>query len=109
MKPFLAAIRWFPLGQLIALESSRRIAMGGGQGIRHVRSTEIFAPKNAIWSWSAKMTGSEFLRLGDGRPNMTKFTMLVSVTAISLGVQLQSVMADEVPNYDVRKSCKADL
>ena len=40
---------------------------------------------------------------------MTKLTMLVSVTALSLGVQLQSAMADEVPNYDVRKSCKTDL
>jgi len=40
---------------------------------------------------------------------MTKLTILVSVAALSLGVQLQSAMADEVPNYDVRKSCKADL
>jgi len=40
---------------------------------------------------------------------MTKLTILVSVATLSLGVQLQSAMADEVPTYDVRKSCKADL
>jgi hypothetical protein len=39
---------------------------------------------------------------------MIKLTMLVSAAALSLGVQLQSAMADEVPNYDVRKSCKVD-
>src|SRR5262245_40492759 len=30
MTPFLAAIRWFPLGQLIAPQSNRRIAVGAG-------------------------------------------------------------------------------
>ena len=39
---------------------------------------------------------------------MIKLTMLVSAAALSLGAQLQSAMADEVPNYDVRKSCKVD-
>jgi hypothetical protein len=39
---------------------------------------------------------------------MIKLTMLVSAAALFLGVQLQSAMADEVPNYDVRKSCKVD-
>src|SRR5262249_18405772 len=41
--------------------------------------------------------------------NMTKLTILVSVATLSLGILLQTAMADEVPNYDVRKSCKADL
>lgn len=39
---------------------------------------------------------------------MTKLTILVLAAALSLGVQLQGAMADEVPNYDVRKSCKVD-
>jgi hypothetical protein len=39
---------------------------------------------------------------------MTKLIVLLSAATLSLGVQLQCAMADEVPNYDVRKSCKAD-
>jgi len=39
---------------------------------------------------------------------MTRLIMLVSAATLSLGVQLQCAMADEVPNYDVRKSCKLD-
>ena len=45
---------------------------------------------------------------GDGRPKMTKLIVLVSAATLSLGVQLQCAVADEVPNYDVRKSCKLD-
>src|SRR4029453_10354298 len=36
----LAEFLWFPLGQLIALQSSRRIAKRGQGCIRHVSSTE---------------------------------------------------------------------
>ena len=52
--------------------------------------------------------GTEFWRLGDGRPKMTKLIVLLSAATLSLGVQLQCAVADEVPNYDVRKSCKMD-
>src|SRR4029450_13153064 len=52
--------------------------------------------------------GTEFWRLGDGRPKMTKLIVLLSAATLSLGVQLQCAMADEVTNYDVRTSCKAD-
>ena len=40
---------------------------------------------------------------------MTKLGMVVAVAAVSLGVQANVANADEVPTYDVRKSCKADL
>jgi hypothetical protein len=40
---------------------------------------------------------------------MTKLAIMISVGAISLGVQVHCAAADEVPTYDVRKSCKADV
>lgn len=40
---------------------------------------------------------------------MTKLTILVAIAAISLGVQLHSAVADDVPKFDVRKNCKADV
>jgi len=40
---------------------------------------------------------------------MTKLAMLVSITAISLGAQMAVAVADDVPNFDIRKSCKADV
>ena len=39
---------------------------------------------------------------------MTKLAMLISVCAVAFGVQVYRVAADEVPTYDVRKSCKTD-
>lgn len=39
---------------------------------------------------------------------MTKLAMLVSVCAVAFGVQVCRVAADEVPTYDVRKTCKTD-
>lgn len=40
---------------------------------------------------------------------MTKFAIMAAVAAISLGVQIHAAIADEVPTFDVRKSCKADV
>src|SRR6266705_1754033 len=40
---------------------------------------------------------------------MTKLAILIAIAAMSLGVQMHSAAADEVPTYDVRKSCKADV
>ena len=40
---------------------------------------------------------------------MTKLAMLVSAVAISLGGSMTAALADDVPNFDVRKSCKADV
>jgi hypothetical protein len=40
---------------------------------------------------------------------MTKLGIVVAIAAVSLGVQANVASADEVPTYDVRKSCKADL
>jgi hypothetical protein len=40
---------------------------------------------------------------------MTKVAMLVFVAAISLVGQIQAAAADEVPKFDIRKSCKADI
>jgi len=40
---------------------------------------------------------------------MTKFVMLFSVAAMSLGGQTTVAIADEVPTFDIRKSCKADV
>ena len=39
---------------------------------------------------------------------MAKLAMLISVCAVAFGVQVYRVAADEVPTYDVRKSCKTD-
>ena len=39
---------------------------------------------------------------------MTKLAMLISVCAVAFGVQVYRVAADDVPTYDVRKSCKTD-
>jgi len=40
---------------------------------------------------------------------MTKLAVLVSIAAISLGVQMSAAVADELPTFDVRKNCKADV
>ena len=40
---------------------------------------------------------------------MTKCIVLVLAATGSFGMHLSPAMADEVPNYDVRKSCKVDL
>jgi hypothetical protein len=39
---------------------------------------------------------------------MTKLGVLISVCAVAFGVQVYRVAADDVPTYDVRKSCKTD-
>jgi hypothetical protein len=41
--------------------------------------------------------------------NMTKLAMLVSVAAMSFGGEITAANADEVPNFDISKSCKADV
>ena len=41
--------------------------------------------------------------------NMTKFAMLVSTVVLSVCAQSLVVLADEVPKFDVRKSCHADV
>src|SRR5215472_17601688 len=43
------------------------------------------------------------------RMNMTKLAMLVSVAAMSFGGEITAANADEVPNFDISKSCKADV
>ena len=40
---------------------------------------------------------------------MTKLAILIAIAAISFGVQMHSAAADDVPTYNVRKSCKADV
>lgn len=40
---------------------------------------------------------------------MKKFALVSAVAAISLGVQVHAAIADEVPTFDVRKSCKTDV
>jgi len=39
---------------------------------------------------------------------MTKLATLISVCAVAFGLQVYRVAADDVPTYDVRKSCKTD-
>ena len=39
---------------------------------------------------------------------MTRLVILAAVAAISVGIQIRAAIADDVPTYDVRKSCKAD-
>jgi hypothetical protein len=40
---------------------------------------------------------------------MTKLGVMIAIATVSLGFQANVANADEVPTYDVRKSCKADL
>jgi len=40
---------------------------------------------------------------------MKKLVMLAALAAGSLGAPVSVAVADEVPTYDVRKSCKVDL
>jgi hypothetical protein len=40
---------------------------------------------------------------------MTKLAMLIFAGAIFFGMQAHRALADEVPTYDVQKSCKTDV
>jgi hypothetical protein len=40
---------------------------------------------------------------------MTKLVMLIVTTVISVSMQPLAAVADEVPTFDVRKSCHADV
>ena len=40
---------------------------------------------------------------------MKKFVMVTALAAVSFGAPVSIAAADEVPRYDVRKSCKVDL
>lgn len=40
---------------------------------------------------------------------MTRLAILAAMAAISVGIQTRAAVADDVPTYDVRKSCKADV
>lgn len=40
---------------------------------------------------------------------MTNRTMMAAVAALSLGMPISAAVGDDVPTYDVRKSCKADV
>ena len=40
---------------------------------------------------------------------MTKFVMLIIAVVVSICVQPLAAVADEVPTFDVRKSCHADV
>src|SRR5262245_54776261 len=46
---------------------------------------------------------------GNRRKSMKKLVMLAALAANSLGAPVSVAVADEVPAYDVRKSCKVDL
>jgi hypothetical protein len=41
--------------------------------------------------------------------NMTKFVMLITTAVLSVCAQPLAAVADEVPTYDVRKTCRADV
>ena len=45
----------------------------------------------------------------DRRKSMKKFVMVTALAAVSFGAPVSIAAADEVPTYDVRKSCKVDL
>jgi len=40
---------------------------------------------------------------------MTKFVMLIATVVVSVCVQPLASVADEVPTFDIRKSCHADV
>ena len=41
--------------------------------------------------------------------NMRSLALAVSIATMVVGLQIHYAAADEVPTYDVRKSCKADV
>jgi hypothetical protein len=45
----------------------------------------------------------------DRRKSMKKFVMVTALAAVSFGAPVSIAAGDEVPTYDVRKSCKVDL
>ena len=45
----------------------------------------------------------------DRRKSMKRFVMVTALAAVSFGAPVAIAVADEVPTYDVRKSCKVDL
>jgi hypothetical protein len=57
-----------------------------------------------------EMTGSRILRSLDRRKeSMTKVSMMAVLAAVSLGLPMSAAVGDDVPTYDMRKSCKADV
>ena len=40
---------------------------------------------------------------------MTKFVMLIAIALVSVCIRPLAAVADEVPKFDVRKSCRADV
>ncbi|MGB8047773.1 MAG: hypothetical protein WCF53_07710 [Pseudolabrys sp.] len=40
---------------------------------------------------------------------MTKVSMMAVLAAVSLGLPMSAAVGDDVPTYDMRKSCKADV
>lgn len=45
----------------------------------------------------------------DRRKSMKRFVTVAALAAVSFGAPVSIAVADEVPTYDVRKSCKVDL
>jgi hypothetical protein len=40
---------------------------------------------------------------------MTKFVMLITTALVSVCIQPLAAVADEVPTFDVKKTCRADV
>lgn len=54
-----------------------------------------------------EMTGSG--SLDRRKESMTKVSMMAVLAAVSLGLPMSAAVGDDVPTYDMRKSCKADV
>jgi hypothetical protein len=59
--------------------------------------------------WAAADNTTVISMKDDRTKSMKKFVMVTALAAVSFGAPVSIAAADEVPTYDVRKSCKVDL
>jgi hypothetical protein len=94
------------LGQLKAVEAGWRIATESKYA--YDRRPHFGKLEKALSAAAADNTTVISMK-DDRRKSMKKFVMVTALAAVSFGALVSIAAADEVPTYDVRKSCKVDL
>jgi hypothetical protein len=94
------------LGQLKAVEAGWRIATESKYA--YDRRPHFGELEKALGAAAADNTTVISMK-DDRRKSMKKFVMVTALAAVSFGALVSIAAADEVPTYDVRKSCKVDL
>jgi hypothetical protein len=94
------------LGQLKAAEAGWRIATESKYA--YDRRPHFGKLEKTLGAAAADNTTVTSMK-DDRRKSMKKFVMVTALAAVSFGAPVSIAAADEVPTYDVRKSCKVDL